>query len=152
MNPFLKAPMNYPNFEKNQPQPVFSKNVNAPNQNYIQEEVNVNRTDAPNQMQNQMPQVQYIVANQMTANQSDLLLLKTVLKTDPRTIVCPYCKRIGFTRTEKKFSIKSALLGLLCGIQMWIGIQVVRDKDLNCYDSNHYCQYCNSLLVQYEAI
>ena len=37
------------------------------------------------------------------------LILETVLKTDARTVICPYCKNVGFTRAEKKLSLKKKL-------------------------------------------
>lgn len=135
MNPF-EQPKNiqqYPSLEENpsQPQMVY-QHPNIP-------------------QQPQYVQPQLLVQNQMNPH-PDVLMLPNILKTDSRTVVCPYCKKVGFTRTEKQCNMKSALVGLLCGVHIWMGIQVLREKDISCYDSTHYCQYCGSILVKYESM
>ena len=104
----------------------------------------------PNQSVPQSPNVS-IINNQINPNNSlEMLMLPTILKSEPRFIACPYCKSTGITRTEKKISFKSTLL-FLCSPLIWGAFQMCREKDLNCYDADHYCIYCNSKLNSYTS-
>ena len=65
--------------------------------------------------------------------------------------VCPHCKSITPTRTERSLSFKNSLLFCVVGPIFWGISQIFRNKDLNCYDANHYCLKCNASLGNYRA-
>lgn len=89
--------------------------------------------------------------NQVKVNQVDLMACSMILKTDPQFVKCPYCGQIAPTRTEKNLSYKNLLLCLCCSVTVWGAFQIFNNKDLKCYDSNHYCMHCNALLSKYTA-
>ena len=92
-----------------------------------------------------------IANNQILPNNYEMIALSTILKSNPQFIVCPHCKGITPTRTEKSLSFKNALLFCLGGPFIWGLVQMLRNKDLNCYDANHYCLKCNANLGNYKA-
>ena len=92
------------------------------------------------------------IYNQMAINQFNLMNLSSVLKTEPRFIVCPYCHQYAPTKTERTISYENILLCLCCGPAIWAGSQAIRNKDFNCYNAKHYCMYCNKFLSEYKAL
>ena len=89
--------------------------------------------------------------NQTEPNNYEVLALSTVLKSNPQFVVCPHCKSITPTRTERSLSFKNSLLFCVVGPIFWGISQIFRNKDLNCYDANHYCLKCNASLGNYRA-
>lgn len=93
-----------------------------------------------------------IINNQTTpSGNCDLLILSTVLKSQPVTVECPFCKGVCVTRTERQLSWKSCLFSLLGTPYLWFLTQICRNKDLNCYNAKHYCLKCNAELGEYSA-
>lgn len=113
---------------------------------------NQNIYDKINLEENQTKQqFELNITNNQTNNKNyELLALSTVLKTNPQFIVCPYCQNITPTRTEKNINIKNALCFIISPI-LWGIHQVMRNKDLSCYNSKHYCIKCNAYLGNYES-
>ena len=91
-----------------------------------------------------------ITNNQIQNNTYEMLALSTVLKSKPQFVVCHFCHSVCPTRTEKKLSFFNTLFCVLSP-QLWIAYQVLKDKDLNCYDTQHYCLKCNANLGNYSA-
>ena len=91
------------------------------------------------------------ISNQTIPDSLNLMACHMNLKSNSQYVVCPYCKQITPTRTEKKMSFKNLLLCLCCSPTVWAGVQIFRQKDLNCFDAKHYCLRCNSLLADYTA-
>lgn len=100
---------------------------------------------------NSNPQLQLnITNNQIINNNFELLALSTVLKSNPQFIVCPFCHNITPSRTEKNINIKNAICLCLSPI-LWGIHQTLRNKDLTCYDSKHFCIKCNAYLGSYQS-
>ncbi|MCQ2817758.1 MAG: LITAF-like zinc ribbon domain-containing protein [archaeon] len=104
-------------------------------------------------MSQEMPQQQTIspISNQMSPDPINMMACHMNLKSNSQFVVCPYCKQITPTRTEKKISFKNLLLCLCCSPTVWAGVQIFRQKDLSCFDAKHYCLRCNALLADYSA-
>ena len=88
--------------------------------------------------------------NQISNSNYELLSLSYILKTHPKFIVCPFCHSICPTKVEKKINPKNAFCFILSPI-LWATHQLMRNKDLSCYDSEHYCIKCNKFLQKYES-
>ena len=114
--------------------------------------LNFNVYNNPNQNEiTQTSQLQFeMTNNQLQNNSYELLALSTVLRSQPQFVVCPFCHSVCPTRTEKKLSFINTLFCVLIP-QLWIAHQLLKDKDLNCYDSQHYCLKCNANLGNYSA-
>jgi hypothetical protein len=92
-----------------------------------------------------------LVNNQTTQTQKEVEFLSIVLKSDSKFVCCPYCKNDAMTKTKQKTSIPNFLCFLATGPIAWLGFQVLRKKDLNCYDSDHYCTKCKNVMASYRA-
>jgi hypothetical protein len=89
--------------------------------------------------------------NQLEVDQINLLGCSMNLKSDSQFVKCPYCSQISPTRTEKNMSFKNLALCLFCSPTIWGAFQIFKKKDLNCYDTKHYCMRCNAMLANYTA-
>lgn len=78
----------------------------------------------------------------------EFLAIDSVLKSNPCFIKCPSCHSLCVTRTVKRLSFKNTLFCLLCSC-LWFPIQILKNKDLNCYDTKHYCLNCNTNIKNY---
>ena len=95
-------------------------------------------------------EIKFDLSNNQLNNSYELLALSTVLKSQPQFIVCPFCHCVCPTRTEKKLSFTNTLFCFLAP-HFWIIHQILKDKDLNCYDTQHYCLKCNANLGNYNS-
>ena len=89
--------------------------------------------------------------NQCLVIQSELNLISTALRSHPQYIKCPYCNYAGITRAEKSYNIPNLLCCLCFGVAGWLGVQVLRGKDINCTDADHFCNRCGHRLGTYQA-
>ena len=92
-----------------------------------------------------------IVKNQNSPYTYELMAISTVLKSNPQFVVCPYCKAHLPTRTERELSFKNTICCIFSGPVFWGIFQILKNKDLNCYDARHYCLKCNANLMNYQA-
>jgi hypothetical protein len=93
-----------------------------------------------------------LINNQEEINTpTQLTQLSTVLKTDPQVVDCPYCKTKIQTITDQKINIYNFLCCLGAGGLFWLVRQSRKGKDINCYNSDHYCPKCKNVLVKYNA-
>ena len=60
------------------------------------------------------------------------------------------CGATGFTSVENKCNVGNFIF-CCCFNQCWCCYQVVKHKDLNCYDADHKCSACNKNLAHYTA-
>ena len=97
----------------------------------------------PNQPMYQPPianQQQPIVVYQQPLN----------LKTSPANVVCPYCRNQVVTLVETNFNCLNCLF--CCWfVELWLIIELVRGKDLNCTDAVHKCPSCGQVIGNYSA-
>ena len=98
---------------------------------------------------NQPPSNQ-IITNQMT-KVSVLYVDSTNFKTDPLLIICPICKNQVQTVVNKKWDWYSFCLCHIFGLCAWITFQCCRNKQLNCFDAEHFCPRCGNKIVEYSS-
>ena len=71
-------------------------------------------------------------------------------RTYPRYFLCPYCSCVTATRVERSCNVPLVICGIIsplfCGLK-----QMIHNKDINCYNSKHYCAKCNSYIAEYSA-
>ena len=91
------------------------------------------------------------INNQLYIPQEALTEVKSVLKSGPVLVVCPYCKNTGITTTKQSMSCSNLACCLLFGVVGWISLQAIYKKDINCYDAIHHCKYCRNKVGEYKA-
>ncbi len=72
------------------------------------------------------------------------------LRSYSQCVVCPTCKKIGFSRADQQCNALNLVFGI-CLPSCWIAHQVFKKKDLTCYNSDHSCTYCNANIASYQA-
>jgi hypothetical protein len=75
---------------------------------------------------------------------------KANLRSYSQCVVCPNCKKIGFSRADQKCNPLNFVFAFFC-FSCWLGWQTLKHKDLTCYDAEHSCTYCNQPLANYNA-
>ena len=73
------------------------------------------------------------------------------LKTSPNMMGCPYCKSQITTEVRKKWNLFSCIFCLWAGLCCWAGMQFCRDKEINCYDAEHFCPVCHNKIGDYSS-
>ncbi len=94
-------------------------------------------------------------SNDDSGNQQDyterVFNIQAILKSSSKEVVCPFCKKEGKTRIEEKCSF-SALFFCTFGLFVVPSIvQLIRGKDLNCSDVDHFCINCENKLTSYKS-
>ena len=117
---------------------------------------NLNKFNNQNQIpkpmaipQGQIQPVQ-IVINQM-AQQNAIYIDTTKIKTKPFGLNCPVCNANIQTFVKKKCNWYSCLLCYCAGICTWITLQCCRNKELNCYNAEHFCPRCGNKIAEYNS-
>jgi len=91
------------------------------------------------------------ISNQDLPNQIYIDNLKISLRSKECYTNCPYCQKQGLTKTITKCSVLSLLCFSVSTPFIWLGFQLFRSKDLNCYDTIHYCKKCGKELGNYKS-
>ena len=92
------------------------------------------------QIPNQSPP---IIVNQIPINPGNL-------KTSPVNTICPFCRNSISTLVEKEFNCLNCCF-CCWSWPIWLIVQLVRDKELNCTDATHKCPNCGRIIGQYNA-
>lgn len=118
----------------NQPQPVYAAPI-QPNPVVV---------TSPND------QTQAVLVNQV---QPVIIapILPTKIGASPAYMNCPNCNANVTSNVEKKWSWGSCCLCCWTGVVIWLIIQVVREKDITCYDATHKCPNCGRVLGHFES-
>ena len=117
-----------------------SNGIFIPLQDQANMEIPVAQPNQPNQIvMNQMMQPKVIYVD------------STNFKSKPCDTICPFCKNQIKTQTVKKCDWYSWLLCYCVGILPWITLQCCRNKQLNCFDAEHYCPTCGNKIVEYSS-
>jgi hypothetical protein len=134
--------------------PSQYSNINAP-QALISPQENISNNSSyqayPQTYTNSIPQINQIVQNQSSFDQVEINTLKSSLKSNGQFVSCPFCKHQSVTRTEQTCSTGNVLCCVFFGPLAWVLMQAVRSKDMNCYNSTHYCTRCGNTLANYKA-
>ena len=84
-------------------------------------------------------------------NLEQLKKLEKILKSKKKKIICPYCKKEGETNTMEFFSIFTLLFYLLGCCFVFLIIQLIRGKEVNCTNTTHFCKHCENRLYAYNS-
>ena len=87
--------------------------------------------------------------NQTNVNPSAVIQTLS-LRAYSECVVCPHCHKVGFSRSEQKCNVISVVL-FCCLPNCWYCYNVYKNKDLNCYDSEHKCSSCGTHISSYNA-
>ena len=71
-------------------------------------------------------------------------------KTEPINMVCPFCKSNITTNVETEFNCLNCCF-CCWNFVLWIIVQLVREKELNCTDATHKCPNCGQIIGKYNA-
>ena len=91
--------------------------------------------------------------NQLVVNQVNpvVVLPPDIFKSTPVNITCPFCNRNITTQIRETFNCATCCLCLCTSPLLYVCIQLVRGKDLCCYDVDHSCPYCSNRLGSYTS-
>ena len=107
-----------------------------------------NQYNQYNQQGNQAPQP--IIVNQ-PIHPKVIYIDSSKLKNSPCLMSCPFCKSQISTNVKKSFNWINCVFCLWAGACCWAGMQLCRNKELNCYDSEHYCPVCRNKIGDYSS-
>ena len=91
-----------------------------------------------------------IVVNQM-AQPKIVYIDTTKIKTSPFGMVCPICNGNIRTIVNKKCNWYTCALCYCAGLFTWIMLQCCRNKELNCYNAEHFCPRCGNKIAEYNS-
>lgn len=77
--------------------------------------------------------------------------LKRALKSRSAYACCPFCNHSSMTVTQKSCSPSSAVSCIAGGVILWLIVQAIRGKDLNCENVRHFCSNCNKEITEYRS-
>ena len=77
--------------------------------------------------------------------------LNKSLKSYSQFVSCPYCRNQGMTKVQQSCSCLSVCCCLTFLAVPWLIFQACRGKDINCYDTEHYCVRCGNKLAAYRS-
>lgn len=91
------------------------------------------------------------MTNNQTADPNEINHLQHALKSNGQFVNCPYCRHQGVTRVNQQMACENLLCCICFGGVPWLLFQAVRSKDINCYNTDHFCARCGNLLSTYKA-
>lgn len=93
-----------------------------------------------------------IVKNQIEIHQEqEVTKLGKVLGTTEQYLKCPYCGSTELTMSDKKCNAFSIITFIFGGFFLWLIVQAIRKKEINCWDANHSCRKCHRYLGCYKS-
>ena len=113
---------------------------------------NQNRQNIYNQQRIYQPpqQAPQIIVNQ-PINPQVIYIDTSKLRNSPFSMTCPYCKGQISTEVKKSWNWFNCVFCLWAGFCCWAGMQFCRNKELNCYDSEHFCPTCHNKIGDYSS-
>ena len=95
-------------------------------------------------------QPQPVVVNQPILPQV-IYIDSSKFNNSPCSMVCPFCKSQMATEVKKSWNWYNCFFCLWAGIVCWAGMQYCRNKEINCYDSEHFCPVCRNKIGEYSS-
>ena len=95
-------------------------------------------------------QPQPVVVNQPILPQV-IYIDSSKFNNSPCSMVCPFCKSQMSTEVKKSWNWYNCFFCLWAGIVCWAGMQYCRNKEINCYDSEHFCPVCRNKIGEYSS-
>ena len=129
-----------------------SKGVYIPLQEQSFSNPQINQVNPnPNMLQQMVqPSNQQIIINQ--SSQPKVIYFNTTnFKTSPCNTQCPFCNNQIQTRVNTKCNWYNCLFCYFGGLFNWFLIQCCRNKNLNCYDAEHFCPVCGNKIADYTS-
>jgi hypothetical protein len=107
----------------------------------------------PPQQQSQpiITQTQPIIVHNQIVKPNELAGMQATLKSSPQFVSCPFCHHQGLTNTRTSCSVLNCLCCICATPLCWLLFQVIRGKDINCKDADHFCVRCGNKLSSYSA-
>ncbi len=96
------------------------------------------------------PIMQPPVQNQPIVVNQVIPVVQIKLRSSPVAMICPFCKNNITTVTDTQFNCLNCCFCYWAFI-IWIIVQLISDKDLNCTDAVHKCPKCGNIVGKYEA-
>lgn len=84
--------------------------------------------------------------------EESLLNLNQKLKTKEEIITCPFCKNLSKTVLSKRISCSTVLFCSFGCFLIPSIIQIIRGKDMNMYDVDHFCSTCSNKIYSYKSL
>ena len=110
---------------------------------------NQNNQSIPSQIPPQ-PQPQQIIANQ-PLNPQVIYIDSSKFNNSPCSMVCPFCRNQIATEVKKRWNWFNCIFCLWAGAFCYIAMQFCRNKEINCYDSEHFCPVCKNKIGDYSS-
>ena len=76
---------------------------------------------------------------------------KNVIRSSSFSTTCQHCKEKVMTKSVTKFNCGTCLFCCCTGIIIYFVIQLIRGKDICCYDAIHKCPNCKQIIAEYES-
>ena len=91
-----------------------------------------------------------IIVNQ-PLNPQVIYIDSSKFNNSPCSMVCPFCRSQIATNVKKNWNWFNCFFCLWAGICCYIGMQFCRNKEINCYDSEHFCPVCKNKIGEYSS-
>lgn len=91
-----------------------------------------------------------ISTTEIVTNQTEPIVITVKLRSNPVSLLCPFCRKVIDTKTEKKFNIVACCCCLFFSIY-YVCIQACRGKNILCCDVVHKCPKCGHTIGEYNA-
>ena len=86
---------------------------------------------------------------EVAKNETEKTVVNTLRSHEVFTF-CPNCRKGVATTTQKTYNVINTVLCVALNC-VWMCNQMIKAKDMNCYDSVHTCSSCNKTLGKYSA-
>ena len=96
------------------------------------------------------PQPHQIIVNQ-PLNPQVIYIDSSKFNNSPCSMVCTFCRSQIATDVKKSWNWFNCIFCLWGGICCYIGMQFCRNKEINCYDSEHFCPVCKNKIGEYSS-
>lgn len=91
-----------------------------------------------------------VVNNQTNLSAGEEMRLQDALRSHSQFLRCK-CEYAGLTAVTKACSCGNVCCCIFTSPMCWIFFQACRGKDINCYDAQHICSKCGSMIGEYKA-
>ena len=91
------------------------------------------------------------VPSAVIVNQGQPMITLTANTSSSFATVCPFCKASITTTAIKSFNCCTCLLCYCTGLVFFCCVQLIRGKDVCCYDAQHKCPGCGQIIAVYDS-
>ena len=74
-----------------------------------------------------------------------------VSKSSSFYTTCQFCKKKIYTKTNQHFNSCTCFFCCCTGCLIYVIVQLIRGKDLCCYDATHKCPECKQIIAEYNS-